>query len=230
MSVLIVCKKGEISSQLRSVLLGIGFNSVNSASGYVNGLVYAKENDISLVFFDAETPDGSELTATQFVENLRKLRKNSIPVAVSIKGTGDSLFTLLKAGAKGFLLPPFTPGAVEEVFVAVQSGMQLSEDVLNAEDRNKKFAELIQEQLDKVSEIVKKNPGTELNQEALERRMQGFNETVRVAKFFCESSEQALMTTLHSHLIQRSEEMDQMANQTRLRLTRQKLKEQRSKK
>lgn len=227
MRVLIAAIKGQVSSQLRQALMQIGFNEIIVSPSYLAGLAEIKDKQISLVFFEGDTPKGSDITAHQFSETALKLKKDVCTIAVCSEASGDKMFGLLKVGTKGFLLPPFIPGAIEDVFVRIQSGIQLSKEVLSADDRNQKFAEIIYDQLNKTVEMLttaKKN----LNFKEHDRLTTPLHELIRMARFFCEHSESALMEKVHEIFIERVARLEDEADKTRLRHTREMLKQRRN--
>jgi hypothetical protein len=227
MGVLVAGIKGQSSSQLRQALMQIGFNEIIVSPSFAAALAEVKSKPISLVFFDGEAPKTSDVTSTQFAEICCKLKKDIYTIAVCNDASGDKMFGLLKVGTKGFLLPPFIPGAIEDVFLRIQSGIEMSKDVLTAEDRNAKFAEIIYDQLNKTVEILaeaKKN----LNIKSTEKITSPLQEFVRMAKFFCEQSESALVNKIHEHFIERASKIDEESEKTRLRNTREMLKQRRN--
>ena len=229
-SVLIVCKKGTNSSALRNALISIGFDQIAACNNYVAGLSEAKERSAQLILFDAETPEGSGMSAKQYVEAVQQVSKNPVLIAVSMEPSGEDLFELLKSGAKGFLSPPLTSAALEEVFSQIQAGFELSEEVLQAEDKDEAFAELIREQLDTVAASIKAASNANESADAISKRAKGLYDVVKMAQFFSESDDEALMQKVLKRCLEHAERVDDEAEKSRLRKTREMLKKQRQKK
>lgn len=225
---MIVSRKGAIASQLRQVMMAAGFNDINVSNSFLGGLKEAKERDTQIILFDAETAIGSEISSQQFVEYAKKLRKDMILIAVSQEPSGDNLFSLLQVGTKGFLIPPFTPAALEEAFEQIKEGNELSEDVLQAEDRDTAFAKMLADDLDRLAKNVRAN---ERRSEEASKAMDEFRRMVKMARFFSQLGDKVLFQRFYDHVEQLAskDEEDDDNPKTRLRKTREKLRQQRLK-
>lgn len=223
----LVSPKGTLNSQIRTALMQIGFNKISLSNSYLDALTESKSTTPAIVFFDGENPDSSNVPAQKFVGEMTKIGRSPALIAFFVKPSGQKLFELLKCGAKGFLLAPFTAGAIEEAFERVQQGFTVSDDVLAANTPQEAFARIIYHHLNILATDVKPRRKQLGNPEVLEEEMKEFKDTIMMAKLFSDSNVDGLFDRLYLEFIENAEKFDREAQQTRLRKTREMLKAKR---
>src|SRR5262249_46454053 len=102
---LVVSRAGPTSNQLRGALKAIGFMKLTACSSHVAGLDRIKGRNFPLVIFDAASTD---MPTCDFITQALALDQTSILIAVSSEPRIDDIFSLLRAGARGFVVSPFT--------------------------------------------------------------------------------------------------------------------------
>lgn len=223
---LVVHSKGSESSRLRQVLMGCGFDSISTASSYVTSLLKAKEESSEFVLFEAVAPDGSEIDTLQFLDYFKKLRKNAVLVACTSEPDGEYLFKLLQAGARAYLMSPITSTTIEEMLRDIVDGRSLSEKVLMAKDRNRAFAEQIAQQIERAGSVLRSEESG-YSSEKYRNELERLNQAVKVSRFFCEGGEDSLFNVIHEMFYEKAVLADKEFEQSRLRLTRERLRAKR---
>lgn len=216
---LIVCKKAAIGTQLRQAFLGVGFNDVKSSSDYKVAVNIISDEKPDLVLFDAETPEASEILAPTFVDLALKCHPSLALIAVSLEPAGEYLSGLLQRGVRAFLIPPFTSGAIEDVFVQLQSGLELSAQILMGEGRQLAFSQVISQELDRTAGLLK---DCKSRTDEFENLIEPLRESIKLSPFFCDD-EQMLFKTAYEHFIAHADKLDTAWQQTRLRSNREML-------
>lgn len=218
--ILVVCGSGMTGSQLRQALKTIGFTNVSAAASHVQALERIKGGrSFTHVIFDAKATD---MPALDFVQAIMAVEEEATLIAISETPKVDDVFGLLKAGARGFLVPPFNTDTVESVFVRATEGPALSEAVLNAPDRNSAFVAVVLNNLYKLS--VSMRQAREFPSAAREVVTYGFalRESMEMAQLFSEGSDDDMRDKIIEGCINRAKDAA-----TRLGRLRKKLKRER---
>ena len=219
--VLVVGRDNPILPQLRTALKSIGMLNVTPAETYSAAVIAAQAGKTTHVLFDTRESDMPALT---FVEAMMKIRKDVIMVALSNDPAVDNVFDLIRAGARGFLVPPPTIGSVESVMIAATSGAPFSEAILRAKDRNQVFADLILDLLYRAA-ILKRRALDDPSTEALfDRAWRALINTVDMSKMFCEHSRDHLTRSIVHSCIARADD----SNKSRLGKVRKNLTQKRT--
>jgi hypothetical protein len=230
----VISSKGAIASQLRTALLTIGFDRVVLCSSLRDSIERFSEVQCHLIFFDLENISEGDFTPKDFVDQLHEISKEVALIAFFTEVSGERLFRLLRAGAQGFLLGPYTAGAIEGVFLQLQSGFDLHEEIRACETPQDAFSNLIIKELDYVAQkIAERDPSEEKNISE-EERIKNFyklisplSQTVMTARLLCDANIQELYDQTYIKMYKAAEDADRVFNATRLRKTREMLKKQR---
>lgn len=237
--VLINCRKGRVSAPLRHALMSIGFDRVSSTLSYEHAIEEAKEQDYHFVFFDSYAPEHSSVETSAFIESFSEIQPRSILIAVSTTPTAANIFKVIKCGARGYLVPPFTPEVMEEILVRTTQAPKIDSSVLDEANRNGALAKMIFDNLNLLSEYITKIQKQinleEIDLEESEENMPSYEEiikidrysaalaeSVRAARKFCEGSHEDLVNALIDESIRRA------MSKSKINTARQKLREQRA--
>lgn len=218
-SVLVVCNNGTISNQLRQSLKTLGFTKLASVPTHVAALDRIKARNIPLILLDAKATD---MESAEFVEKVISEDENCLMIAISGEPRVDDVFSVLRAGARGFLAVPFTVDTVEEVIAAAENGPALSEAVLNSPDRNAALVGVVLNNLYKLSVVMRQAREFDSAKRELDRQHGNFCESIELARLFCEGSDELLLEKIVEGCINRANNAA-----TRLGRTRKKLKAKR---
>lgn len=214
-SVLVVCAKGGTSSQLRQALKALGFSQISATATHVQALERSKIRPFTHIVFEAKSTD---MSAHDFVTALFEQDPEQIMIAISDQPRIDDVFGLLRAGARGFLVPPFTTIMLEEVLTQATEGPALSEAVLNAPDRNAAFTAVILNNLYRLSVAMRQAREFE----SAARDVKNFNyqlrESVELAQLFCEGGDIDLRDKIVEGCINRAKDAATRLGRLRKRL------------
>lgn len=217
--ILVVSNTGAVSMQMRQLLKAMGFAHIAVASTHIQGLDRAKTRNFTHVMFDAKPTD---MPTVDFVQQMLAIEEQGILVAISDQPRIDDVFGLLRAGARGFLVPPFTVDNTEEVLIRATEGPALSEAVLNAPDRNGAFAAVILNNLYRVSVAMRQAREFETAARDATIYMYALRESIEMGLLFCQGGEAELRDKIAEGCINRAKDAA-----TRLGRLRKKLKRER---
>lgn len=218
-TLLIVHANGTIGNQLRQTLKTQGYRDILLFSNQLMALERIKARGVDLVFFDAQP---MEIPSQEFVKKSLELDSSSILIALSGQPKVDDVFSLLRVGARGFLVTPFVVDKVEEVLTGAAEGPALSESVLNAPDRNAALTGVVLNNLYRVSDAMHQARKFDGAKRELERLTYLLHQSMELAKLFCEGGDEALVERIMETCIAQAN-----VNATRLGRTRKKLRSQR---
>jgi len=219
-NVMVVCSQGATSSQVRQALKSLGFMQMSTASSHLAAIEKIKVRNFTHVIFDAKTTD---MPSLDFVKLIIEMDANSIMIAISEQPRIDDVFGLLRNGARGFLVPPFTTEMLETVLTQATEGPALSEAVLNAPDRNAAFTAIILNNLYRLSVAMRQ--AKEFSSAIRDVKNYNFalKESVDLAQLFCEGSDDDLREKIIEGCINRAKDAA-----SRLGRLRKKLKKERA--
>ena len=221
-NVLVISSNGTVSNQIRGALKNIGFNKLSAIASHVGGLDRMKGRNFEIVFFDCKS---SDMATMDFVREAIALGDKAILIAMSGEPRIDDVFGLLRMGARGFVVQPFTINIVEDVIMKAFEGLPFSEAVLNAADRNAALTGVVLNNLYRLSVMLRQAREFPSAARDVDRYRISFSESMEMAKMFCEHGDDLL---LRDKII---EDCIARANvaATRLGRTRKRLQEKRNK-
>lgn len=217
--ILVVCAQGSTSGQIRQALKSIGFQNMSTASSHVQALEKVKIRNFTHIVMDAKT---SDMPSLDFVKKILEMDPKSIIIALSEQPRIDDVFGLLREGARGFIVPPFTTEMIENVFKQATDGPALSEAVLNAPDRNGAFTAIILNNLYRLSVAMRQAKEFTTAARDVKNYNYALREAVDLAQLFCEGGDEDLKEKIIEGCINRAKDAA-----TRLGRLRKKLKKER---
>ena len=214
-AVLVISPRGDRSNQLRQALKTLGFSQISATPTLVPGLDRFKVRPFSHVIFDASCKDMPPL---EFVQTLLGLDAKTTIICVSEQPRVDDVFSLLRAGARHYLVTPFTVDSIEDVLVSASEGPPLSDAVLNAPDRNSALSGIILNALYRQSVLMRQAREFATAARELEAQTQKLIQTMDMARLFCEGTEEDLLAELVEGCIARANVAASRLGRTRKRL------------
>lgn len=218
--VMVVSPKGTTSSQLRQALKSLGFTQITAAASHMQALERTRGRNFTHIVFDAAPTD---MPTLEFVTKVMSTEANCIMIALSEQPKIDDVFSLLRSGARSFLVPPFTLDSIEAILAQATSGPALSDAVLNSPDRNAAFTAVILNNLYRLSVSMRQAREFESAQREVRVYDSALRESVEMAQIFCEGSDENLRDKIIEGCINRAKDAS-----TRLGRLRKKLKRERT--
>lgn len=214
-SVLVVCSNGSRSNQVRQALKTLGFAQISAAPTHVTALERFRTRKFSHVIFEAS---GSDMPALDFVKAIMELDEESCLIAISEQPRVDDVFGLLRAGARHYLVVPFTVNSLEEVLTEAIEGAPLSEAVLNAPDRNSALVGVILNNLYRQTVLMRQAREFETAARELTAQTAKMIQSVDMAKLFCEGTEEDMLNEIVDACIARANVAASRLGRTRKKL------------
>lgn len=218
---LVVGHNNPTLHQLRTALKSIGVANVTPAESYSAALVGTQSGKITHAVFDTKE---SDIPAQTFVEAMIKIRKDIVLIALSSDPAVDNVFDLIRAGARGFIVPPPTLASVESVLIAATNGPPFSESILRAKDRNQVFADLVLDLLYRAALLKRRSLDDSAAAPLFERAWRALVGTMDMSKMFCEHSQDHLTRSIVHSCMRRADD----ENKSRLGKVRSNLTKKRS--
>ncbi len=189
-SVLVIARNGNVSNQIRACLKNLGFSKLSAVGTHVGGLDRIKSRTFHLVIFDAA---GTDMAAAEFVREAMTLDAKQVLIALSSQPQIDDVFGLLRAGARGYVVSPFTIDSLEVVISRADEGPPFSEAVLQAPDRNAALVGLILNNLYRLSVLMRQAREYPSAVKEARRYQNALAESVDIAKMFCVNGDEVAL-------------------------------------
>ncbi len=213
--VLVIAQKSLVNNQLRQSLKSLGFTQISSATSHVQGLERVRTRNFTHYLFDAKDTD---MQAIEFVRQIMELDKEAIMIAVSEEPKIDDVFSLLKTGARSFLVPPLSVDSIEQILVQASDGTRLSDAVLNAPDRNAAFVAVILNNLYRLSVAMRQSREFATAQRDVRIYSYSLRESMEMAQLFCEGPEENLREKIIEGCINRARDASTRLGRLRKKL------------
>ncbi|MFN8389484.1 MAG: hypothetical protein U0136_04260 [Bdellovibrionota bacterium] len=219
---LVVAKQGShANAQIRTALHSMGLGHTSYANSHIAAMDRLRGRNFHLVIFEAHPID---MPTVDFVRQAMELDPELIMVAVSGQPRIDDVFTLLKLGARGFIVPPFAVDSFEATILRAAEGPPFSAAVLEAPDRNSALVGVVLNNFYRLT--VRMRQARKFSSAALEveRYKFSFHESIELAKVFCEGgNEQQLMERIQEECAARSEVASSRLGRMRQKLAKQRM-------
>jgi DNA-binding NtrC family response regulator len=216
----VVCANTQKLNQYKYITKTIGFPHVEGYSSHSYALSQITPNTVSHLLFDARSND---MDVVAFVEHMFSTQRNITQVAITEDPVIDRVFDLICRGARGFLVPPVNLSTCESILISATKGPPFSEELLEAKDRNKAFAEIILKNLYRLTVALKQARQSEAAEEYVLKFSQALDESVELARMFHEHSLAHLQAKIVEGCLWRADE-----ERTRLTKVRDNLKKARA--
>jgi DNA-binding NtrC family response regulator len=216
----VVCANTQKLNQYKYISKTIGFPHVEGFSSHSYALSQISPNTVTHMLFDARSKD---MDVVAFVDHMVSTQRNLTQVAITEDPVIDRVFDLICHGARGFLVPPVNLDTCESVLISATKGAPFSQELLEAKDRNKAFAEVILRNLYRLTIALKQARQSEAAEEYVLKFSQALDESVELARMFHEHSLAHLQAKIVEGCLWRADE-----ERTRLTKLREDLKKSRS--
>lgn len=213
--ILVVCAQGSTSGQVRQALKSIGYAHVVSAPSHLQGINKTRLRNFSHVIFDAKPTD---MPTFDFVQQMLELDEKCALIAISEQPKIDDVFGLLRLGAKGFVVPPFTIEVLESVVHQSTEGPPLSDAVLNSPDRNGAFTSVILNNLYRLTVAMRQAHEFPTAEREVKIYNYSLRESVELAQLFCEGGEDELREKIIEGCLNRAKDAATRLGRLRKRL------------
>lgn len=220
---LVVCQDPEMGLKVRQSLQHIGFASVSHVSNHGQAIERLKTRNFDLILFDSRPSNVSPL---DFVRQWRILGGDGTLLALSYNPSVEDVFQLLREGARGFVVMPFTVEAFELAIDRALLGPPLSDAILDAADRNAALAGLVLNMLYRLTSRMRHCRQYPFAVNMVEQDKQQLYEAMQLALTFCEGGPTTLRDKIVEGCAQRADQPSTRLGRTRERLRR--LREQRT--
>ena len=218
---LVIARNGNLSNQVRACLKNLGFSKLSAVGTHVGGLDRMKSRNFQLAIFDAV---GTDMAASDFVREALTLDSKQVLIALSTQPQIDDVFGLLRAGARGYVVCPFTIDSLEMVIARADEGPPFSDTVLQAPDRNSALVGLILNNLYRLSVLMRQAREYPSALKEARRYQSALVESVDIAKMFCvDGNEEILRERIIEECLGRANTAASRLGRTRQKLQRERV-------
>lgn len=211
-AILVVDPEINIRQTMRQSLIGLGYGTVSDAGDYAQALQKIEDRNFTHLIFDART---SKLPPKEFLKRAFDLDHKMLAIATSYEPTVDDVFDLLIAGARGYIVKPFTTQSLDDTITVTTKGEPISDAVLNSKNRNEALAALAMASLDKLATIMRQSKYFETAKREIPGRLIAFKRSIDLAHTFSQGGPLEFRDTLVELCIERSQEAATKAGRMR---------------
>jgi len=186
--------------RIRSLLQSQGYGSIAEAADQKGALQRIGQRNFTHVIFsigDAQIP------ATEFAKRVLNLDPRMVLIALHHDADGETMFSLLQSGVRGFMVYPPTGENIEAAIAQATHGKLVPEAVLHARDRNRALSYMLGASLDEAAEAVREHGYEAPNAPEAHPALQRFRRSARVARAFAAGGLHRLLESLQQFLVQR---------------------------
>src|SRR5262249_17740033 len=141
-----------------------------------------------LIVFEAA---GIGMPTADFVRQAIKIDPEIVLVACSTEPRIDDVFSLLKLGARGMVIPPFTVDVFESAIMRAAQGPPFSKAVLDTPDRNAALVGVVLNNFYRLTVRMRQARKFTSAAREVEQYRCSFHEAMELAKIFCEGGNEA---------------------------------------
>ncbi|MBN8550221.1 MAG: response regulator [Deltaproteobacteria bacterium] len=198
---LVVDSDVAMRNSMRQALTSLGYQSISEAPNHALALQKLAERPVTHVIFEAKR---TNMPPNDFLTAVLSCDERIICLPSSYEPTVDDIFSLLIAGARGYLVKPFTPETLDDSIIMATKGEAISGAILYAKDRNEALVSLMMTALDKLAITLKQAKNFETAKRELPRRILNFRRAVEISKTFAQGGKPVLVQALLDFCIDRS--------------------------
>ena len=214
-TVLVVTSNALTNDQLRQSLLGLGYTQISRAPTHVQGLEKIKERNFDAILFDAR---GTDQVPIEFVQHALAWDERCVLIALSAEPKIDDVFGLLGAGARGFVVLPFTVDILDDSILHALDGPPLSDQILTAPDRDTALVGMILNSLYRLTVVMRQAREFPSAAKEIPKFKQNLVESSKLARLFCKGSEDELRNRIIEECLSRANRAATRLGRTRMKL------------
>jgi DNA-binding NtrC family response regulator len=181
-SILVAYGDQKVGYQLKRLLVELGFLQITQVTTHGEAIDRANLGKYTHVFFDSRDTD---ISPHDFIQKMTEQHPESGLIAIASSMDVDGVFTLLQAGARSFLVVPFTFEAIEQSLRYAGKEFQINTELINDPNRASTLAEVVLtnfNMLARLQELKRKSPKSFDLQQLIIERKKLLRESVEVAK------------------------------------------------
>lgn len=190
---LVVEPDGDDRASLREVLSTLGFGGVNCQADHATGLTVFAERNFTHVLFSARL---TKVPPMEFLIKVLDMDPACICLPTSSDPTIDDVFEMLRIGARGYVLKPFTPSGLEAAIIMATEGEPFSDAILNARDRNEAFSAMAAASLDKLATAKRQSTKFSSAEKDMSQFAINFRSAVSLGRTFAKGGEEELLESM----------------------------------
>jgi len=199
---ILVCEdKVNERNCMKMALRGLGYGQVTDASSLSQGLKRLDGRVFTHIIFQARK---SDITAAEFLSSALAKTADTIFLASSLEPTIDNVFSLLIAGARGYLVCPYNIASLDQAFIQATKGDPMPPELLMAKDRNEALVAITMSNLDRVATTHRQALKFESVKKLVPPDMAKLRVSAEMAKVFCEGGFDGFCASLEKFSEKRS--------------------------
>jgi DNA-binding NarL/FixJ family response regulator len=198
---LVVEPDPESRDQMRSALRANGYTNMYHAADHMQAYNVLMERNFTHTMFSTTV---TNMPVTEYVEKVISTNPGIVAIAASYEPSADDVFELLRLGARGLIVKPYTIDSMESSILMATKGDRLAEAVLQARDRNEAFSALVAANLDKLADAQRQGQTIASAKREIERLKANFEASAEMARMFAKDGEEVLRERMVDFFIELS--------------------------
>lgn len=190
------------ATHMREALKNLGFAKISDAPNHHIALEKIAARQFTHIIFDAKKNVNYPMRT--WLTKVLEIDHSLIALPASANPNVDDVFDLLVAGARGYLVKPYTFDGVDQAFLLATKGEPISDKVLGAKDRNEALVAMMMTSVDRLATVYRQSKQFETAQRALPYAMAALERAADLAQTFAKGGEDGLIAALENFCIKQS--------------------------
>jgi two-component system chemotaxis response regulator CheY len=176
----------SLRSSIRNILMQLGFNNIDNAPDYRKAISKLNDNNYSHMIFDVYYQD---LSPKEFLQQALCISPSIISIPTSDGPTADTVFDLLIAGARSFVVKPYTVDTLNDSISFASKTDSIANYIGNAKNRDEALVRIVLTSLNRLAVVLKQSKRFHTAKKEVPRRARTFRHSLEIAKMFCTGDE-----------------------------------------
>lgn len=186
---------------MRTMLKSLGYQAVADSPNHLASLDKFEGRKFSHVIFDAKK---GNCPMKEWLTKVLEVAPEIIAIPASANPSVDDVFDLLLAGAKGYLVKPFTRETLDLSVTLATKGEPIPDIVRQARDRNEALVAVMMSSLDRLATVQRHSKQFDTAIRELPRAEAAFRRASDLALMFAKGGEDGLITALERFCVDKS--------------------------
>jgi two-component system chemotaxis response regulator CheY len=200
-SILVVEPEPSERNLMRTMLKALGYQTVADSPNHLASLDKFEGRKFSHVIFDAKK---GNCPMKEWLAKVLEVAPEIIAIPASANPSVDDVFDLLLAGAKGYLVKPFTRDSLDLSVTLATKGEPIPEIVRQARDRNEALVAVMMSSLDRLATVQRHAKQFDTALREIPRAEAAFRRASDLALMFAKGGEDGLITALERFCVDKS--------------------------
>ena len=200
---------------LKQCLLGLGYGSIAEVGEPTTALEKIEEHPYTHIVFE---PLNSPIRVDNFIRIVSDLQPDTIILTLLSEPSVDDVFQMLAAGAKGFLVKPYSVSSIDEAIITASVVENIPDVILQADNHTEALTSLILVALDKLATIKRQARKFATAEHEIPKRRLALSRAIQLANQFLDCDTETFHNIIIELCSERAIPVDEETSKALLRL------------